>query len=155
MTYVAVVTEASSSTPWTGDLTHLSAATGDSADFTAVLAGPGGEDVRLVARRFATWLRHHCGSGAPVMVSADPGVDAMWVSCLFATAGLPDPFTSPARSVRDLYAGLSGNVHATKGWERLRPGPDARGLATAFETILALYGQDVNAATASGTSPAR
>lgn len=96
------------------------------------------------------WVRSQSrGGGKSVLVSDNPGFDAMWMTCAFDEAGLSNPFGFSSRRIGDLAAGLVGSWTMTSQWKQLRtvkhthdPVDDALGNAGALRELLRRYGQE-------------
>ena len=101
-----------------------------------------------VAHAFADWLDQMCEGASPVFVSDNPAYDFQWISALFDTADLPNPFGYSGRRISDFWAGLHGDWSETQSWRRLRrtehdhnPVNDALGNAEALRSILDMAGE--------------
>lgn len=93
-----------------------------------------------VMRSFEVWLKQFLRI---TFISDNPAYDFQWINHAFWSRGMPNPFGHSGRSIKDFYAGLSGNFLDSQGWKRLRITPhdhnpvhDSLGNCEAFDRIL-------------------
>ena len=91
-------------------------------------------------------------NGRYVLVSDNPGFDAMWMNYECHHKLGRNPFGHSARRIGDVYAGLRGRPRDTMGWKDLRVAPhdhnplnDALGNAQAWLSMWEKYGPDKDA----------
>ncbi len=89
----------------------------------------------------AEWL-NETSKGHPVLISDNPGFDAMFITYYFTLAGIKNPFGFSSRRIGDLYAGFVGDAGKANAWKKLRTErhthnalDDARGNAGALLAI--------------------
>lgn len=95
-----------------------------------------------VAEAFAAWLIEVGGKEHPVFVSDNVAYDWQWISALFDSAMMYNPFGHSGRRISDFWAGLQNNWGETQSWKRFRktkhdhnPVNDAMGNVEAFQEI--------------------
>jgi hypothetical protein len=103
---------------------------------------PAPETMKELADCVEDWV-HSCGPGRGVLVSDNPGFDAMWFNCFTdATIGTLI-FGHSSRRIGDFYAGTHGKWNDQSSWKKLRrtrhthhPLDDALGNREALKEIL-------------------
>jgi hypothetical protein len=69
------------------------------------------------------WVGERSSGDRPILVSDNPGYDAMWFNCFMDSLGLTLPFGHSSRRIGDFYAGLKRNWRNSSSWKRLRRTP--------------------------------
>jgi len=126
--------------PSVGDLTEFGAV-----DVQALMDGRletfhGQNCSRDTFAKFRDWLELR----QPItFVSDNPAYDFQWINFYFWRYFGGNPFGHSGRRIGDLYAGLTGDIHNTQRWKRLRrivhdhhPVHDALGNAEALIRML-------------------
>lgn len=97
-------------------------------------------DAGAVARKADAWLAAR--AGRPVLMSDNPGFDAMWLAHLFHGHLGRNRFGHSSRRIGDFVAGLLGDFADASSWKALRTTPrsdspvtDARGNAEAMAQL--------------------
>lgn len=105
---------------------------------------PTQEERKAVMAGFELWLLNEGLSGRrPVFVSDNPAYDFQWINHAFHTMVGRNPFGHSARSIKDFYAGLTGDFSNSQKWKKLRVTPhdhnpvnDSLGNVEAFDRML-------------------
>lgn len=155
--YIFVDVEASGASPVNGTMTEFGAVhektletfhgvlfegTPDPENPAKPIVGRRVDSNLRIAELFRDWLEWVCGKDRPVFVSDNVAYDWQWISGMFDSAGLPNPFGHSGRRISDFWAGLQHNFGDTQSWKRFRitkhthhPVDDAMGNVEAFQEI--------------------